>query len=109
MPSPADADTVASSAEKFLHERLQSAFSPLELEILDESHLHAGHAGASPSGRGSHFRVRIVAQDFHKVPRVERHRRIYQALRPAERDAVLGCGIHALALTALSPDEAAAG
>lgn len=101
--------SAASGAEVFLRSRLQSAFSPVELEILDESYLHSGHAGANSTGRGSHFRVRIVAQVFHGVARVERHRRIYQALRPEERDAVLGCGIHALALTALSPAEAAAG
>jgi BolA protein len=79
-----------------LRERLVQEFAPLELVIEDESHLHAGHAGAA--GGASHFRVRIVAQAFVGLTPVARHRLVYAAvgdLIPAE--------IHALAVEALPP------
>ncbi|MGA2396796.1 MAG: BolA family protein [Steroidobacteraceae bacterium] len=82
--------------EQRLRERLVREFAPLELSIEDESHLHAGHAGAA--GGASHFRVRIVAQAFLGLAPVARHRLVYAAvgdLIPAE--------IHALALEALPP------
>ena len=98
-----------SDAENFLRTRLQAAFSPQSLEIVDESRLHAGHAGANAAGAGSHFRVRIVAEAFDGLARLQRHRLIYRALRPEDgENGVLGFGIHALALSALSPREAAA-
>ena len=101
--------SVVSAAEDFLRARLQAAFSPQSLEILDESCLHAGHVGANASGTGSHFRVRIVARAFHGLPRVQRHRLIYQALRQErEESGALAFGIHALAISALSPQEAVA-
>ena len=79
--------------------KLIAAFAPSRLDIVDESHLHAGHAGHS--GRGeSHFRVTIVSAAFSGLGRVERQRRIYQALA----DELAG-GVHALALTAKAPDE----
>ena len=71
---------------------------PLELEIVDESHRHRGHAGAA-SGAG-HFRVRIVARAFTGCSRIQRHRSVYDALR-----AELGPEIHALALETLAPGE----
>lgn len=98
-PSP------ASDAERFLRERLQAAFAPDSLRIVDESYLHAGHAGANASGVGSHFRVRIVADGFAGVSRVQRHRMVYDAVRE-EGAGELGCGIHALAVSALAPSEA---
>ena len=64
--------------EARLRRRLHEAFSPLELIIEDESHLHAGHAGAA--GGQSHFRVRIVAEAFRGVPPLARHRLVYAAL-----------------------------
>lgn len=78
---------------------LQAAFEPQSLEVLDESHLHAGHAGAR-SGRG-HFRVHIVSQRFAGRARIERHRAVYDAL-----GELMQTDIHALALTTLSADEA---
>lgn len=74
------------------------ALAPLELEISDESHLHAGHAGAR-DGRG-HFRVRIVAAIFRGEAPLARHRRVYAAV-----GELLQTDIHALAIEALSPEE----
>jgi intracellular septation protein len=80
-----------------LTERLQTRFSPAELSVEDESHLHAGHAGAA-SGQ-SHFRVRIVSEAFRGIPSVARHRLVYAAV-----DDLLKTDIHALAIEALPPN-----
>ena len=93
-----------SDAETFLQKRLRDGLTPQELEIIDESHRHIGHAGANASGVGTHFRVRIIAEAFEGLSRVQRHRLVYSALRDDDGGA-LGCGIHALELTALSPEE----
>lgn len=77
---------------------LQQAFTPQELLLEDESHLHAGHAGAA-SGRG-HFRLRIVAAAFEGQSAVARHRQVYAAL-----GEMMQTDIHALAITARSPSE----
>ena len=61
-----------------IREQLTAAFEPEALEIEDESHLHAGHAGAR-DGRG-HYRVMIVAAAFTGLNRVQRHRLVYEAL-----------------------------
>jgi BolA protein len=79
--------------------RLQSEFSPLMLEITDESHRHAGHAGAK-DGRG-HFNVRIVSARFEGAKTLERHRMVYAAL-----GSLMQTDIHALSVIALSPAEA---
>jgi len=83
-----------------LHEKLEAAFAPLDLVIEDESSRHAGHSGARAGGE-SHFRVRIVSLAFAGLSRVERQRRVYAAVA----DEIAG-GLHALALTTLTPDEA---
>ena len=98
----------ASSAELFLQERLRDNLAPRELEIVDESHRHIGHAGANGSGVGSHFRVRIVAEVFDGLSRVQRHRLVYRVLQDGD-SSELGCGIHALELIALSPGEGSLG
>jgi BolA protein len=77
---------------------LTEALAPSFLAIEDESHKHAGHAGAR-DGRG-HFRVRIVAAAFSGQPLLARHRRVYAAL-----DQMMQTDIHALALDARAPDE----
>ena len=79
-----------------LRERLESRFAPSELSVADESHLHAGHAGAA-SGQ-SHFRVRIVSEAFRGISSVARHRLVYAAV-----DDLLKNDIHALAIEALPP------
>lgn len=79
-------------------EDLRKAFQVQSLKIEDESHLHAGHAGAASGG--GHFRLEIVAPEFKGLSLVARHRAIYTALNrhiPKE--------IHALTIVALAPDE----
>ncbi|MEM9420993.1 MAG: BolA family protein [Pseudomonadota bacterium] len=79
--------------------KLTEAFSPMELEIVDQSHLHAGHAGA-PEGGESHFRVRIVAAEFAGQSRLTRQRSVNKVL--AEE---LAGPVHALALEVFAPTE----
>jgi BolA protein len=79
--------------------KLTERFSPSRLEISDESHRHAGHAGARPEGE-THFSVTIVAAAFIGLSRIARQRLVYQTL--AEE---LATRIHALSLTTLVPDE----
>jgi BolA protein len=76
---------------------LRNALQPLELEVIDDSHLHAGHAGAR---EGRHFTVRLRTAQFTGAGRVARHRLVYDALRD-----LMPAGIHALAIEARSPDE----
>ena len=83
-----------------LREKLQRHFNPVELIVIDESAQHAGHAGARQGGE-SHFRVRIVSVDFAGASRVERQRRVYSVVKDE-----ISAGLHALALTTLTPDEA---
>lgn len=81
-----------------IRSRLEAAFAPDELEITDDSHRHAGHAGAR-DGRG-HFHVRILSRQFSGKKTLERHRMVYSAL-----GAMMQTDIHALALIAISPDD----
>jgi len=79
---------------------LRKAFQVQDLKIEDESHLHAGHAGAASGG--GHFRLEIIAPEFQGLGLVARHRAVYAPLNrqiPKE--------IHALTITALAPDEVA--
>ena len=87
---------MASSREQLLRQRLESRFTPALLIIEDESHLHAGHAGAA-QGHG-HFRVTIIAEAFRGVSPVARHRLVYAAV-----DDLLKTDIHALAIEASAP------
>lgn len=82
-----------------MRSRLEAAFTPDLLQIVDESHRHAGHAGAK-DGRG-HFLVRIVSDRFEGVQPLARHRMVYAAL-----GTLMQTDIHALSLEALSPTEA---
>ena len=87
-----------------IREKLTAAFTPLALDVVDESHRHAGHAGATRddgSQGQTHFHVRIVSVAFDGVTRVERQRRVYAALA----DELKG-PVHALSLAALTPAEA---
>ena len=81
-----------------IRDRLTAAFSPRELDVADDSHRHIGHAGAA-DGRG-HFRVRIVSERFADLRRIERHRLVYEALGD-----LMQSDIHALQITALTPDK----
>jgi BolA family transcriptional regulator, general stress-responsive regulator len=81
-------------------EKLTRAFAPERLDVIDDSHRHAGHAGARPGGE-THFSVHIVAQAFHGKSRLERHRMVNAAL-----SGELEGGVHALAIRAAAPGEA---
>jgi BolA protein len=89
---------VTSVTAERLHDALQQALAPSALEVQDDSHLHAGHAGAR---EGRHFSVRVVSAAFDGLPRVARHRLVYDAARP-----LIAEGIHALAIDARTPAEA---
>ena len=91
------------SVKSRIEEKLGAAFAPASLEVVDESHLHAGHAGARPEGE-THFRVALVAAAFAGKSRVERHRMVNAAL--AEE---LAGPVHALAVRATAPGEGGAG
>nr|WP_254200250.1 BolA family protein [Lysobacter sp. MMG2] len=78
---------------------LEAALAPISLEIEDESHRHAGHAGAA-DGRG-HFRVDVVSAAFAGLTPIARHRAIYAAL-----GNLMDTDIHALAIRARTPAEA---
>jgi BolA protein len=84
-----------------IRSRLTEALAPQQLDIIDESHRHAGHAGAREGGE-SHFRVEIVSAAFSGLNRVARQRLVYAALA-----AELKSDIHALALKTSTPEEAA--
>ena len=79
--------------------KLTERFAPLRLDILDESHRHAGHVGARPEGE-THFAVTIVAAAFAGESRVARQRLVYETL--AEE---LASGVHALSLKTAAPGE----
>lgn len=87
--------SVASAIES----KLTQAFQPERLVVEDQSHLHAGHAGARPGGE-SHFRVELVSARFAGLNRVARQRLVHDALA-----AELAGPIHALALKTLAPGE----
>lgn len=87
------------SMKNTITKKLSEAFAPESLDVVDESHLHEGHAGHRPGGE-THFRVYIVSQAFEGKSRIERHRMIH-ALLAGE----LAGGVHALAIRALTPDE----
>lgn len=88
-PSPVTADEI--------ERQLEALLQPTSLQITDDSHLHAGHAGAN---EGRHFSVRVVSARFAGVSRVGRHRLVYDALR-----TLMTRGIHALAIDARAPGE----
>jgi len=79
--------------------KLTAAFRPESLNIVDESHLHAGHAGHRPGGE-THFRLYIVSEAFAGKSRIDRHRMINATLA----DELAG-GVHALAIHAAAPGE----
>jgi BolA protein len=81
-----------------LRTRLVERLAPTQLEVLDESAAHMGHAGQDGTGSGTHFRVRIASPLFAGQPRVARHRLVYDALRDFIDRAH---GIHALAVETL--------
>ncbi len=89
----------ATDVEIAIRDALTAAFEPSRLDVINESHLHAGHR-SSPGTGDSHFRVYLVSTKFAGLSRVSRHRLINQCLAH-----LIGKPIHALALDAKAPDE----
>jgi BolA protein len=83
-----------------IHRALLAAFPDAAVEVVDDSHRHAGHAGARPEGE-THYSVRVVSPAFAGLDRVSRSRAAHAALQ-----AEFGTGLHALSLRLLAPDEA---
>lgn len=81
-----------------IRSRLLATFAPIECQLDDESHLHAGHAGAA-SGAG-HYKVRLVSERFEGLNRIARHRLVYDCLGD-----MMTSNIHALNIIALTPSE----
>jgi len=88
----------ATSLRDAMTQALTERLEPLVLELVDDSAAHAGHAGAR---EGAHFNLRIVSAKFAGLPRISRHRLVYDALRPWMAE-----GVHALAIDARTPEEA---
>jgi BolA protein len=82
-----------SSVAEQIHARLSERLQPTALKVIDESASHAGHAGASATGQGSHMRVCIASPMFTSLSRVQRHRLVYDALQD-----FIDQGLHALAI-----------
>ena len=89
-----------SRAER-IRRALLAAFPDAAVEVVDDSHRHAGHAGARPEGE-THYSVQVVSSAFAGLNRVSRSRAAHAAL-----EAEFGTGLHALSLRLLAPDEAA--
>ena len=90
---------VALNRAERISTRLREAFHTEVVELIDDSHMHAGHAGAR-DGRG-HFRVRIVSDDFRGLRTLQRHQLVYGTLGD-----LMQTDIHALSIAALTPEEA---
>ena len=91
------------SLRERMEKKLKDAFVSTEVQVIDESHKHAGHIvheGGAPQGGETHFRVRIVSPAFSGKSRVERHRAV-NALFAEE----FAAGVHALAIDARAPGE----
>lgn len=87
------------SVAETIRQKLTERFSPTRLVVIDESHRHAGHAGARPGGE-THFAVTITSAGFVGLGRVARQRLVYEVLK-----AELAGGLHALSLVTRAPDE----
>ncbi|HEX8415985.1 MAG TPA: BolA family protein [Methylobacterium sp.] len=85
----------------WIAETLIVALTPSHLDVVDESHLHAGHSGSREAGE-THFRLDVVSTAFEGKSRIERHRMVNGLLDEAFRR-----GLHALALKARAPSESA--
>jgi BolA protein len=91
---------VSASRSEKLAARLRAALDPTDLEIIDDSHRHAGHSGVA-DGRG-HFTVIVVSERFHGLPVLRRHRLVYEAVGD-----LMATDVHALSIQALAPGESA--
>ncbi len=88
------------SIEQRITDKLTAALEPERLEVINESHLHAGHQEAFDGTGETHFRVRVVSPRFAGMMRLERHRTVNDLLADELRD-----GVHALAIEPAAPGE----
>ncbi|MAS06874.1 MAG: hypothetical protein CL534_19615 [Ahrensia sp.] len=87
--------------EERIVKKIEESLAPERMAVINESHLHAGHAGGSPDGSGeTHFRVRVISPAFEGLSRIERHRTLNALLTQEIAD-----GVHALALEPAAPGE----
>jgi len=84
-----------SNRQTMIQQQLEAALTPISLNILDESHLHAGHGV-----KGGHYKLHIVADAFTGKSLIQRHRLVYGALQN-----LMNSEIHALSIQAKSPDD----
>jgi BolA protein len=89
----------AMRVEEQITKKLRQAFAPVALEVVNDSHRHAGHAGSPQTGE-SHFSIKVVSESFAGKSRVERHRMVNEVLSEE-----LAGKVHALAISALAPEE----
>lgn len=82
-----------------LIEQLRASLSPTSIDVVDESHRHAGHAGARPGGE-THYHVEIVSARFAGMSRIARHRLVHEIVHDEFEN-----GLHALSLKLLTPEE----
>ena len=87
-----------SSRMDTIREHLAATFAPFDCQLVDESHMHAGHAGAASGG--GHYRLHIVSSRFEGLNRIARHRLVYDCLRD-----MMHSDIHALTIIAVAPSE----
>jgi BolA family transcriptional regulator, general stress-responsive regulator len=83
------------TTQQIIEQKLKSSFSPLHLEVIDESHNHS-----VPKGAESHFKVVLVSEEFKGKKLIERHRQVNKVLAEELRE-----GVHALALHTMSPED----
>ncbi len=88
---------------KSLEKKLRETFNPDMLEVINESHLHAGHQPGFDGTGESHIRIRIISSQFDGITLIDRHRKINALL-----DDEIAAGLHAIAIEANSPDEKSA-
>ncbi len=87
----------AAATARTIEDRLRRALAPEQLVVHDDGHRHVGHAGAR---EGGHYTVELTSARFAGLPRIARHRLVYDALGP-----LAALGVHALAVVARSPGE----
>lgn len=101
MPDKKDSDMP--DMKDLMEQKLNAAFEPVLLNVMDESHQHHGHSGWREGGQ-THFRIQMITPAFTGKSRIDRHRLVNNALA-----AELASSVHALALELKSPDEATQG
>ncbi|MCH2037977.1 MAG: BolA family transcriptional regulator [Rickettsiales bacterium] len=87
--------------EEYLIDKIKQHVSVDDIQVVDQSAAHKGHAGYREGG-GSHFNMLVVSQDFEGLSQIKRHQKIYAVLKEEMKEA-----IHALSIKALTPSEAA--